>query len=131
MPKIKTRKALEESARQVHRLSQKQKEETTPESNATNKVETTVKYNAQDTARYLGRKLKQRNYTAPKKSKMKKPRDTVKSAQRTTHAAKVIGKAIVTGAKATAKVVAETGKAIASAIASTSACLVISNPINL
>ena len=118
MPKIKTRKALQESARQVQRMKQPSKEENTPESTATNKVETTAKYTVQDTARYLGHQVKKHTHPPVKKPKAKQVKQYAKTAQQTAQAAKVIGKAIVTGAKAVTKAVTEAGKALVSAIAS-------------
>ncbi|MGN0245312.1 MAG: CHAP domain-containing protein [Lachnospiraceae bacterium] len=118
MPKIKTRKAIQESARQVRRMKQTSKEENTPESTATSNVENTAKYTAQDTARYLGHQVKKHTQPSVKKPKAKQDKQYAKAAQKTTQAAKVIGEAVVSGVKATAKAVAAAGKALASAIAS-------------
>ena len=118
MPKIKTRKAIEESMRQVQRLKHTPQEETTPESSATQKLENKAKHTAYDTSRFLGHKAQNYIHNAHKKHKAEKAKQSAKTAQRTAQISKAIGKAAITVAKASAKAVAVIGKAIASAIAS-------------
>lgn len=92
MLKIKTRKALQECARQA------QNDEPAPERSAADQTEASVKYAAKETGWYL----KKRVQAANAKSKAAQARQNAKMVQRSVQASKAIGRAAVTGVKAIA-----------------------------
>lgn len=110
MPKIKTRKAVQESMRQLQQSRHPQKEENTPEAVAVSKVEDTTKHAIQDTTQLIRKHIRKR--IQPSKGK------NVKRSIRTAKSVKEIGQAIITGVKTATQIAEATGKAVASAIAS-------------